>query len=119
YMDEQRYIPGLRSALEIRDRTWYNPECFRILEQHHVSLVLADQPGFASEGPVTSNFIYLRRHGPGGPAGANYTDDMIQEDARNIQNWAGQGMDIYVYFNNDPSGFAVKNAILLKELLGI
>lgn len=119
YMDQQNFIPGLRSALEVRDRSWYNPECFSILEQHHVSLVLADQPGFASEGPITSDFVYLRRHGPGGLAGANYSDESIQRDAQNIRTWTRQGLDVYIYFNNDPFGFAVKNALHLKNLFGL
>ena len=32
--------------------------------------------------------------------------------------WAGVGPDVFVYFNNDGHGNAVRNAERLRELLG-
>ncbi|MDD5370852.1 MAG: DUF72 domain-containing protein, partial [Anaerolineaceae bacterium] len=57
YLDTQTLIPGVRAAFEFRDESWYNQDCFEILQVHNVALALADQPGFAAEGPVTANFI--------------------------------------------------------------
>jgi uncharacterized protein YecE (DUF72 family) len=118
YLDNQKIIPNLRSALEIRDESWYNPECFELLRQHNVSLVLADQPGFAAEGPLTASFVFVRRHGPGAMYASNYPEESLQADARKIKTWMGEGKDVYIYFNNDLGGYAVRNAMRLKELVG-
>jgi uncharacterized protein YecE (DUF72 family) len=34
-----------------------------------------------------------------------------------VSEWAAAGLDVYLYFNNDPGGMAVKNARELKGLL--
>ena len=33
--------------------------------------------------------------------------------------WLDEGHDVYAYFNNDREGFAVRNALRLKERLGV
>jgi len=119
YLDTQQVLPGVRAAFELRDREWYNEQCFELLRQHDAALVLADQPGFAAEGPVTASFVFLRRHGPGGMYVSNYPDESLERDARRIRGWNAAGKDVYIYFNNDAFGFAVRNALRLKELLAI
>jgi uncharacterized protein YecE (DUF72 family) len=117
FMDWQQIIPGVRCALEVRDRRWYNDDCFERLRIHNWSLVLADQPGFAMNGPVTADFIFARRHGPGGDHDSMYTEEMLLEDAGRIRDWMGDHRDVYMYFNNDIGGYAIENALRLKELL--
>lgn len=118
FMDSQTIAPGLRSALEIRDESWNNEECFQILRAHHAALVFADWPGFAAEGPVTANFVYLRRHGPWALYASGYPDEYLEKDAEKIRKWRKEGIEAYEYFNNDGYGYAVKNSIRLKEMLG-
>jgi uncharacterized protein YecE (DUF72 family) len=36
-----------------------------------------------------------------------------------VGEWAGAGRDVYVYFNNDGYGHAVRNAERLRELAGL
>jgi uncharacterized protein YecE (DUF72 family) len=43
---------------------------------------------------------------------------MLRADARRITGWLGDGLDVYVYFNNDGGGAAVRNALRLGEMLG-
>jgi uncharacterized protein YecE (DUF72 family) len=38
--------------------------------------------------------------------------------ARRIRGWLSEGLDVYSYFNNDERGYAVANAIRLRELVG-
>jgi uncharacterized protein YecE (DUF72 family) len=117
FIDWQKICPGVRCALEVRDRRWYMPDCFDRLSAHNWSLVLADQPGFAMNGPVTADFIFLRRHGPGGDHDSIYTEEMLQADAGRIRTWMAEGRDVYIYYNNDIGGYAIQNAQRLKELL--
>jgi uncharacterized protein YecE (DUF72 family) len=35
-----------------------------------------------------------------------------------VREWAGSDHDVYVYFNNDGYGHAVRNAERLRELVG-
>ena len=119
YLDRQQILPGVRAAIELRDRAWYNEECFELLRRHNAALVLADQPGFAADGPVTASFVFLRRHGPGGMYVSNYSDESLEHDAHRIRGWQAEGKDVWIYFNNDAYGYAVRNALRLKELLGI
>ena len=117
YLSRQTLIPNLRAALEIRDESWYNETCFEMLRAHNVSLALADQPGFAGEGPVTASFVFLRQHGPGAIYASNYPEEALQRDASKIRAWMAEGKDVYLYFNNDIGGYAVKNAMRLKEIV--
>jgi uncharacterized protein YecE (DUF72 family) len=38
--------------------------------------------------------------------------------AKRIEDWSQRLSAIYVYFNNDPGGEAVRNALELKRLVG-
>lgn len=119
FLSEQTIVPNLRSALEVRHESWNSEECFRVLREYNVSLALADWPGFAADGPVTADFVFLRRHGPGDVYASNYPDEYLRRDADRIRAWLKEGKDVYIYFNNDAYGYAVKNALRLKEFLAV
>jgi uncharacterized protein YecE (DUF72 family) len=116
-LDRQEIVPGVRAALEVRDESWYNEGLFEILRLQDVPLVLADQPGFAADGPLTADFVFLRRHGPGERYGSNYPDSLLKRDGQHIRDWIAEGRDVYIYFNNDAHGYAVKNALSLISFL--
>jgi uncharacterized protein YecE (DUF72 family) len=65
---------------------------------------------------LTANFVYLRLHGRSSLYSANYTNKELENWASKIKNWA-KAKDLYVYFNNDVRGYAIKNAQKLKEYL--
>jgi uncharacterized protein YecE (DUF72 family) len=70
-------------------------------------------------GPVTADFVYVRRHGTSPERyHGSYTDAMLRADARAIRAWRRAGLDVYVYFNNDFEGHAWENALRLKQLAG-
>ena len=62
-----------------------------------------------------SDFIYLRLHGGETLYGSNYSDRELTEWAEKIRGWEKKGKTVFVYFNNDAYGFAVKNALPLKN----
>ena len=37
--------------------------------------------------------------------------------AKLISDWDAEGKDVWLYFNNDPHGYAVRNALFLRGLL--
>ena len=65
--------------------------------------------------PETADFIYLRRHGATALYSSNYSDKQLKQDAAQIKKWTEVKKDVYVYFNNDAAGYAVKNGLKLKE----
>jgi len=117
YLNSQEIIPNIKVVLEIRNPTWFCPEVFQILRENNVALCFADWPDLKVREPVTADFIYLRRHGPTSLYSSGYSDEELARDAREIKNWIKEGKDVYVYFNNDAHGWAVKNAKTLEEIL--
>ena len=118
FVREQEIIPGLRAALEIRNPTWQCDECFDILRKYGVALVLADWSELQISGPLTGDFVFVRRHGPESRYASSYTEKQLKEEAERVKEWSRNGNDVFVYFNNDAEGDAVKNALRLKELVG-
>ena len=68
---------------------------------------------------VTSDFVYLRLHGGEVLYGSNYSDKELKGWTEKIEKWREAGKDVFVYFNNDAYGFAIKNALTLKKLVSI
>jgi uncharacterized protein YecE (DUF72 family) len=104
----------LRAVLEVRHPSWLDPAIVRRLAKAGVALCLADWRDVPVTGPLTADFVYVRRHGTRrGP----YPEAALRADARAIRGWLREGRDVYVYFNNDARGHAVKNARRLRRLL--
>jgi len=66
---------------------------------------------------VTSDFVYLRLHGGEVLYGSNYSDKELKGWAEKIGGWTERRKDVFVYFNNDAYGFAIKNALTLKKFV--
>jgi uncharacterized protein YecE (DUF72 family) len=61
----------------------------------------------------------VRLHGPDPNYfyGGFYSDDDLQWWADRIHEWESQGFRVFVYFNNDGKGNAVRNASGLKTFV--
>jgi uncharacterized protein YecE (DUF72 family) len=68
---------------------------------------------------ATAPFVYVRLHGPDRDHlyGGSYSRDDLQWWADRTREWAAQGRDVYLYFNNDGGGNAVRNAWELRDIL--
>jgi uncharacterized protein YecE (DUF72 family) len=68
---------------------------------------------------ATASFVYLRMHGPDPDHlyAESYSRDSLAWWADRIREWNGQGSEVYVYFNNDGDGNAVRDAESLRQLL--
>ena len=104
-------------AVEFRNRAWYMPEVYDLLEFHKASLVVHDiQRSATPLNSVLSDLIYIRFHGPTGNYRGSYTESFLQEYAEYIKDWWKEGKNVYVYFNN-TAGDAFNNLSTLKRLL--
>ena len=64
---------------------------------------------------VTSDFTYIRMHLP--PSGLGYGERALQPWADRIIGWHRANLDVFVYFNNDMEGHAIKDAQTLIALV--
>ncbi len=110
-------IYPMRHVFEFRHKSWINKKVFRLLEEANIGVCMADWPEFINELPLTSDFVYIRRHGEVGKPATSYTTEQLKKDAKRIIDYLQQGKDVYVYFNNDALGYAPKNAMELNEIL--
>lgn len=117
YLTRQKVLPTLQGVFEFREPSWLSPEVLTDLEKFNVGLCLADWPDVPVEGPITADFVYLRRHGAGSLYAGSYSHAMLRREAARIQGWLAEGRSVYVYFNNDANANAVANALTLKALL--
>src|SRR5437764_1331352 len=63
---------------------------------------------------ITGGWSYIRFH-QGQPSKADYTRDKLRRWADRIAEMPAK--DVFVYFNNDPGGAAVRDAVTLTEML--
>ena len=106
-----------RYSVEFRDPSWFSPQIYDLLARHSVAFCIFDLDRTLSPLEVTTDFVYIRLHGPKGPYQGQYDNRVLYEWAESIEHWRGQGREIYCYFDNDEAGYAVKDAARLQEML--
>jgi uncharacterized protein YecE (DUF72 family) len=111
--------PLIRLAVELRHPSWNDPEVYAMLERRGAAYVVMSGAGLSCLTHVTTDFVYVRMHGPDPDAmyAGSYSAEDLRRWANRIAEWAGEGKDVWVYFNNDLGGHAVRNAISLQDLL--
>ena len=106
--------PSMRAAFEFRDASWETDEVLAALDAAGAAWVLADRPGARVRPHVTGGWSYLRFH-RGTEDGFDYPREKLRRWAEKIASLpAGE---VYVYFNNDPGGAAVRDAEHLRSVL--
>jgi uncharacterized protein YecE (DUF72 family) len=110
----QRY--PVRHTFEFRNESWITPSVIDLCRDHNAGLCMADSPEFIDDLPVTSDFVYLRRHGHTAQHDGRYSKAELAQDAARIRGYGKQKKDVFIYFNNDPHGYAPANA---RELIGM
>lgn len=109
-----REIPAV---FELRDSSWWHPDVYRILAGHHTAFCIYELAGIQTPFELTADYTYIRLHGPASVKYAGrYSKAALELWAQRIRSWR-QLRDVYVYFDNDQAGFAVKNALELRALL--
>jgi uncharacterized protein YecE (DUF72 family) len=90
-----------------------------MLREHGVALVIGDDPRrpFQTH-ELTADWTFIRFHGGSRGQRGNYSESELEEWAERIGDWRREA-DVYAYFNNDWEGFAIRNALRLKERLGV
>lgn len=111
----RRYPAG--NTFEFRHQSWITDDVIDLCREHKACLCMADSPGFLDDLPVTSDHVYIRRHGREGRYDSCYTEHELIKDAQRIKEYRKAGKNVLVYFNNDAHGYAPQNAQTLIKLL--
>ncbi len=112
-------LPRGRHCFEFRHETWYVPRVYDLLREHGAALVIPDSPKYPfREIELTADWTFVRFHHSRRGRRGNYSERELQEWAERIGAWRDEAIDVYAYFNNDWEGFAVRNGLRLKELVG-
>lgn len=105
-------------AVEFRNTSWQESETYEMLDEYRAALVLHDHPKWKDFSIRTSApFQYFRFHGPNGDYKGSYSDNFLEERARDIKEFLSAGKEVFVYFNN-TAGNAFENAMTLKKYVG-
>ena len=107
---------AIRHALEVRHRSFEQQEAVELLRRHDIGLVVADTAGkWPLMTDVTSDFAYVRLHGDEELYVSGYTPEALDRWAAAAQQWQADGLDVYVYFDNDAKVHAPYDALALIE----
>jgi uncharacterized protein YecE (DUF72 family) len=115
-----RLMPAwIRVAVEFRHPSWHREEIFNLLEARGAAYCVMSGAGLPCVLWATASFVYLRLHGPDQNHlyAGSYSDRDLYWWSERIQEWERTGRDVFIYFNNDGDGNAVRNAMALKILL--
>jgi uncharacterized protein YecE (DUF72 family) len=127
------WFEGIPLVIEFRNKSWAKDESFEFLQQNELAYCVVDEPKLDRLMPfinkVTSPSIaYLRLHGRNNnwfnvPAAERYnylySDTELKSFIPEIEKMAKSAKKTYIFFNNCHTGSALKNAMKLKELIGL
>jgi uncharacterized protein YecE (DUF72 family) len=110
--------PG-RHCVEFRNASWFTEDVYALLREYGVALAIGDhpkRPHVAHE--LTTDWTLVRFHyGHRGRRG-NYSESELETWAKRIAQWRRRA-EVYLYFNNDWEGFAIRNGLWMRRRLGV
>ncbi len=113
-----RILPqDYQHVFEFRNSTWFNDTIFAMLEKYGAGICIYDMPGSTCPVIATGNIGYIRFHGSGTLYSGNYTDKELYIWAKRIEEISKTVSVVYIYFNNDAEGHAVRNAEKISGIL--
>lgn len=113
-----RDYPDYHYALEVRHHSWTQPDALQLLNHYAVPLVISQSGvGFPYVEITSARDIYIRFHGPGALYASSYTDEALQAFAEKARAWSSGGHNVWFFFNNDVNGYAITDALRLKDML--
>lgn len=107
---------SVRVAVEFRDESWFTDETKALLEGRGVALCLADSPRRKQPAWRTTGWGFVRFHEGKGPHRPGYQRDVLARWVDRIADMWSSREDVYVYFNNDHKGYAIRDATVFAEL---
>lgn len=98
-------------AIEPRHESWICDEVLDYLKDMELTWVISDSGGrYPTCVATTTNEVYLRFHGPDQLYASSYSKRQLKQYVDLSKQWLSEGKRIWVFFNNDSMGYAVRDA---------
>jgi len=131
-LQAKEWIGQTSTVIEFRNRAWAKRETFDFLKENNLAYCAVDEPRLSRLMPfvneTTSDISYLRFHGRNKnwfnvPTSERYnylySDSELKEFIPEIDKMDKSSIKSYIFFNNCHAGSAVRNAQMMKKLLGL
>jgi uncharacterized protein YecE (DUF72 family) len=109
---------GRRWVIEFRHPSWQTLAAYDRLGRAGVALCIPVGGRIQPDLVTTAPFVYLRMHA-GQEAEGGFSPEQLQGWAARVLALERAGKEVYVYFNNDRAGHAVRDGERFLALLGI
>lgn len=107
--------PHRRNVVEFRHASWWNEEVYEAFRKVGIIFCSCSGPRLPDELVKTADEVYIRFHGTKQWYRHNYTNEELAVWVDRIHQSGAK--HVWVYFNNDRDGYAIKNAKQLGKLL--
>lgn len=116
----QQIPTWIKVCVEFRHSSWHHEAVFELLGQYQAAYCIMSGAFLPCVLRATASFVYIRMHGPDRQHlyAGSYSDNDLHWWASRINEWKMEGKDVFVYFNNDGGGNAVRDAARLRGVLG-
>jgi uncharacterized protein YecE (DUF72 family) len=104
-----------RNAVEFRHKSWWNEEVNNAFRETGIIFCSCSGPRLPDELVRTTDEVYVRLHGPVRWYRHDYSDAELRKWAERIKTSGAK--KAWIYFNNDYSARAPKNANTLRGML--
>ncbi|MEO6568712.1 MAG: DUF72 domain-containing protein [Opitutaceae bacterium] len=107
--------PAHRNVVEFRHRSWWRGAVYRALAKRRIAFCAVSAPRLPETFPANQRLLYVRLSGRTQWYRHDYSREELTIWAERIR---GSGAEeVWIYFNNDRQGHAVKNALTLRRML--
>lgn len=107
--------PARRNVVEFRHASWWNDKVYAAFREAGAIFCSCSGPRLPDALVKTADDIYIRFHGVNRWYRHDYSKAELQDWAQRIR--ASGATRVWIYFNNDNDGYAVKNAAEMRRLL--
>lgn len=107
--------PTRRNVIEFRHASWWNDDVYVAFKESGAIFCSCSGPRLPDPVIKTADDIYIRFHGVERWYRHDYSDGELADWAHRICEAGAKR--VWIYFNNDFNGYAIKNAITLRAML--
>lgn len=107
--------PAQKNVVEFRHKSWWQEKVYTALKEHGISFCAVSAPRMPEEFPSGQPLAYFRLHGRSQWYRHDYSAGELNVWKKRILTSGAK--EVWVYFDNDHNGYAVKNALQLRRML--
>lgn len=104
-----------KHTFEFRHPSWFTEDIYELLNKNKIALCITDLNKKLSPEEITSDFTYIRLHGPKKAYQGSYGKANLRNWKKKIDRWLASSISVFCYFDNDEKGFAIEDAKVLQS----